>query len=71
MQPHELGRSLDLRTKPRVSPTPVVNHSSLRSDHPSTTGTLLVHIGLRSAMTAYNANVNTTMRRVPPTMSRP
>jgi hypothetical protein len=31
-----------MRTKPRVSPTPVVNHSSLRSGHPSTTGTLLV-----------------------------
>jgi hypothetical protein len=27
---------------PRVCPTPVVNHSSLRSGHPSTTGTLLV-----------------------------
>jgi hypothetical protein len=32
-----------LRTKPRVSPTPVVNHSSLKSGHPSTTGMLLVH----------------------------
>jgi hypothetical protein len=42
LQQHELGRSLHLRTKPRVSPTPVVNHSSLRSGHPSTTGTLLV-----------------------------
>jgi hypothetical protein len=42
MQQHELGRSLHLRTEPRVSPTPVVNHSSLRSGHPSTTGTLLV-----------------------------
>jgi hypothetical protein len=31
-----------LRTEPRVSPTPVVNHSSLRSGHPSTTGTPLV-----------------------------
>jgi hypothetical protein len=30
------------RTESRVSPTPVVNHSSLRSGHPSTTGTLLV-----------------------------
>jgi hypothetical protein len=34
--------SLHLRTKPRVSPTPVVNHSSLRSGHPSTTEMLLV-----------------------------
>jgi hypothetical protein len=42
LQQHELGRSLPLRTEPRVSPTPVVNHSSLRSGHPSTTGTLLV-----------------------------
>jgi hypothetical protein len=42
LQQHELGRNLHLRTKPRVSPTPVVNHSSLRSGHPSTTGTLLV-----------------------------
>jgi hypothetical protein len=41
LQQHELGPSLHLRTKPRVSPTPVVNHSSLRSGHPSTTGTLL------------------------------
>jgi hypothetical protein len=41
-QQHELGRSLHLRTEPRVSPTPIVNHSSLRSGHPSTTGTLLV-----------------------------
>jgi hypothetical protein len=31
-----------MHTKPRVSPTLVVNHSSLRSGHPSTTGTLLV-----------------------------
>jgi hypothetical protein len=46
LQQHELGRSLHLRTKPRVSPTPVVNHSSLRSGHPSTTGTLLVLTGL-------------------------
>jgi hypothetical protein len=42
LQQHELGRNLHLRTEPRVSPTPVVNHSSLRSGHPSTTGTLLV-----------------------------
>jgi hypothetical protein len=46
LQQHELGRSLHLRTKRRVSPTPVVNHSSLRSDHPSTTGTLLVLISI-------------------------
>jgi hypothetical protein len=45
LQQHELGRSLHLRTEPRVSPTPVVNHSSLRSGHPSTTGTLLVLMG--------------------------
>jgi hypothetical protein len=40
----------NLRTKPRVSPAPVVNHSSLRSGHPSTTGTLLIltGAGLRS-----------------------
>jgi hypothetical protein len=44
LQQHELGRSLHLRTKLRVSPTPIVNHSSLRSGHPSTTGTLLVLI---------------------------
>jgi hypothetical protein len=42
LQQHELGRSLHLRTEPRVSPTPIVNHSSLRSSHPPTTGTLLV-----------------------------
>jgi hypothetical protein len=42
LQQHELGCSLHLRTEPRVSPTPVVHHSSLRSGHPSTTGTLLV-----------------------------
>jgi hypothetical protein len=42
LQQHELDRSLHLRTEPRVSPTPVINHSSLRSGHPSTTGTLLV-----------------------------
>jgi hypothetical protein len=42
MQQHELGRSLHLHTEPRVSPTPAVNHSSLRSGHPSTTRTLLV-----------------------------
>jgi hypothetical protein len=43
----ELGRSLHLRTEPRVSPTPVVSHSSLRSSHPSTTGMLLVLNGWR------------------------
>jgi hypothetical protein len=42
LQQHELGRSLQLRNEPRVSPTPVVNNPSLRSGHPSTTGTLLV-----------------------------
>jgi hypothetical protein len=31
-----------MRTEPRVSPTPVVNHSSLRSGHPAATRTLLV-----------------------------
>jgi hypothetical protein len=44
-QQHELGCSLHLPTKPRVSPTTVVNHSSLRSGHPSTTGMLLVLTG--------------------------
>jgi hypothetical protein len=42
LQQHVLGRSLHLRTEPRVSPTPIVNQSSLRSGHPSTTGTLPV-----------------------------
>jgi hypothetical protein len=37
LQQHELGR-----TEPRVSPTLVVNHSSLRSGHPSTTRTFRV-----------------------------
>jgi hypothetical protein len=31
-----------MRIEPRVSPTPVVNHSSLRSGHPPTTVMLLV-----------------------------